>query len=225
MLTSTPQTEYTYSSQELSHTYSYMLPQLLSLLPKSENKEINERLNILDIGSGNGSLCYLLSQQGYRVTGVEPSLSGIKIAKNNFSNCKFLQASVYELPEVLHDRFDIVIAADVIEHLFSPKELIKAARRCLKPDGTLIITTPYHGYLKNLFLALSGKLDAHFTTLWEGGHIKFFSVDSLSKLLKLEDFSDINYAFAGRVPFVWKTMLCSSKPTFDSFENPLNVAK
>jgi hypothetical protein len=38
------------------------------------------------------------------------------------------------------------------------------------------VSTPYHGYHKNLGLALSGKMDAHFTALWEGGHIKFFSI-------------------------------------------------
>jgi hypothetical protein len=38
----------------------------------------------------------------------------------------------------------------------------------------LIITTPYHGYLKNIALSVSVKFDHHVNPLWDGGHIKFF---------------------------------------------------
>jgi len=59
----------------------------------------------------------------------------------------------------------------VIEHLFLPRALLRFAAKVLKPSGSLILSTPYHGYLKNLALALTGKLDKHFTVLWDGGHI------------------------------------------------------
>jgi len=82
----------------------------------------------------------------------------------------------------------------------------------LKPKGCLIITTPYHGYIKNLVLALSGKMDNHFHVLWDGGHIKFFSVKTLTALLKTEGFTDLHFNFAGRFPYLWKSMLCSCYP-------------
>lgn len=71
-------------------------------------------------------------------------------------------------------------------------------------------TTPYHRYLKNLALALSGNLDSHFTTLWDGGHIKFFSVDTLSQLVLSEGFTDPQFQFAGRIPYLWKSMVCAA---------------
>ncbi|MHC5726851.1 MAG: class I SAM-dependent methyltransferase, partial [Nostoc sp.] len=108
------------------------------------------------------------------------------------------------------EKFDIVIAAEVIEHLYYPKELVRNAKECLKPNERLIITTPYHGYLKNLILAISGKMDKHFTTLWDGGHIKFFSVATMTALLETENYTNIKFNFAGRFPYLWKSMLCSS---------------
>jgi 2-polyprenyl-6-hydroxyphenyl methylase/3-demethylubiquinone-9 3-methyltransferase len=54
----------------------------------------------------------------------------------------------------------------------------------LKPAGHFIVSTPYHGWLKNVVLALSGKMDNHFTALWDGGHIKFWSRETLSRLLR-----------------------------------------
>lgn len=147
------------------------------------------------------------------MVGVEESKSGVNLAQENFSSCNFIQGSIYNLPyDKLGDKFDIVIATEVIEHLFYPKELVRAVKKCLKPQGILIITTPYHGYFKNLILALTGKMDYHFTALWDNGHIKFFSVATLTKLLVSEGYTDIKFNFAGRFPWLWKSMICSSTP-------------
>ena len=87
-MTSTLNTEYVWRSRELPHTYSYMLPQLLSLLPPSAVDNTN-KVKVLDLGCGNGSLCSLLSDKGYDVVGLDSSASGIKLARQNFPDCSF----------------------------------------------------------------------------------------------------------------------------------------
>jgi 2-polyprenyl-3-methyl-5-hydroxy-6-metoxy-1,4-benzoquinol methylase len=162
------------------------------------------------LGCGNGSFSNILNDLGYDVVGVEYSTSGIEIAQQQYPNCKFIEASIYDLPySQLKPEFDVVISVEVIEHLFDPKQLIRSAKKCLKPGGTLVLTTPYHGYWKNLALALSGKMDGHFTALWDVGHIKFFSVPTLTQLLTTEGCSNIQFQFAGRFPYLWKSMICS----------------
>jgi 2-polyprenyl-6-hydroxyphenyl methylase/3-demethylubiquinone-9 3-methyltransferase len=69
-----------------------------------------------------------------------------------------------------------VLSLEVIEHIYAPKDYAKSVYEILQPGGLAIISTPYHGYLKNLVLALSGKMDDHFTALWEHGHIEFWSM-------------------------------------------------
>ncbi|HEY9833805.1 MAG TPA: class I SAM-dependent methyltransferase [Stenomitos sp.] len=203
------QYEYSYQDSNLTNAHSFLMAPLLSMLPRSTHSQ-GQKLRVLDLGCGNGSLSHAIAQQGYDVVGVEDSEQGVTIAKKTFPDCHFIQASIYDLPYTdLQNSFDVVIAVEVIEHLFYPKELAKAARKCLKPNGRLILTTPYHGYLKNLVLALSGTMDNHFTVLWDGGHIKFFSVKTLSTLLEEEAYTDIHFKFAGRFPYVWKSMLCS----------------
>jgi len=200
--------EYLYTTNQLSHAHGYLLPSLLSLIPKSKGRE---KLRILDIGCGNGSLTHALAQQGYEVIGMEESSSGAEIAQRNFPDCQFIQGSIYSPPPTLLDNsFGVVISVEVIEHLYYPKELPRLAKRCLRPDGRLIVTTPYHGYLKNLALALVGVMDRHHTVLWDGGHIKFFSVKTLSQLLIAEGYTDLQFKFAGRAPYLWKSMLCSA---------------
>jgi 2-polyprenyl-3-methyl-5-hydroxy-6-metoxy-1,4-benzoquinol methylase len=210
MKTISRQYEYAYLDSDSSHHHNYLISPLLELL--SERQPPNQqKLRVLDLGCGNGSFSNLIAQQGYEVVGVEDSEQGVAIARQSFPDCHFIHASIYALPYAeLESSFDLVISAEVIEHLLYPRELVRAAKKCLKPNGRLILTTPYHGYLKNLVLAISGKMDQHFNPLWDGGHVKFFSVPTLTKLLEEENCVDIRFKFSGRFPFIWKSMLCSS---------------
>ena len=69
------------------------------------------------------------------------------------------------------------------------------------------MTTPYHGYLKNLALSIFGMWDYHHTALWHGGHIKFWSRATLTKLLNENGFDVIEFHGVGRVAYLWKSML------------------
>lgn len=210
METTSKKYEYSYANSNPGHHHAYLLSPLLEMLSHGTLPS-QQKPRVLDLGCGNGSLSHLIAQQGYEVVGVEESESGFKEARLNFTNCHFIQASIYDLPYAKFEKsFDIIISSEVIEHLLYPKDLVRAAKKCLKPNGRLIITTPYHGYLKNIVLALSGKMDQHFTVLWDGGHVKFFSVATMTALLESEGFTHLKFKFAGRFPYVWKSMLCSS---------------
>jgi len=212
MKTTASQYEYSYLDSNPVHHHDYLISPLLELLSQ-EKLSSQAKPRVLDLGCGNGSLSHLIAQQGYEVVGVEDSEQGVAIARRSFPDCHFIQASIYELPYAeLENSFDIVLSAEVIEHLLYPRELVRAAKKCLKPNGRLILTTPYHGYLKNLVLAVSGKMDTHFNPLWDGGHVKFFSVSTLTQLLETENYRNIKYKFSGRTPFLWKSMLCYSSP-------------
>jgi 2-polyprenyl-6-hydroxyphenyl methylase/3-demethylubiquinone-9 3-methyltransferase len=62
---------------------------------------------------------------------------------------------------------------EVVEHVYNPRKYVACVYSLLEECVVAIISTPYHSYIKNLALALTGKMDAHFTALWEFGHIKF----------------------------------------------------
>jgi 2-polyprenyl-3-methyl-5-hydroxy-6-metoxy-1,4-benzoquinol methylase len=117
-----------------------------------------------------------------------------------------------ELPAAINaGSFDLIVSSDLIEHMYRPSELVRAASMLLKPDGHLVVGTPYHGYLKNLALSITGRMDAHLTALWDGGHIKFFSVSSLSHLVRECGFTDLRFSFYGRAPYLWKNMICHAR--------------
>jgi hypothetical protein len=81
------------------------------------------------------------------------------------------------------------------------------ARKLLPVGGYLVISTPYHGYLKNIALSIFNKWDKHHTVLWHGGHIKFWSRKTLTQLLQDNGFEVVGFVGAGRFPYLWKSMI------------------
>lgn len=168
---------------------------------------------VCDLGCGNGFMAARLAELGHDVVGVDASESGIAIARANFPQPAFVQAVI---DSALRERaglgeFDLVVSSDVIEHLYRPADLIEAADALLGPNGQLLIGTPYHGYLKNVVLSVSGKMDTHFEVLHDGGHIKFFSKETLSRLLKSYGFTRLDFSYYGRAPWLWKNMICLAR--------------
>jgi SAM-dependent methyltransferase len=163
---------------------------------------------VIDVGCGNGVLCGALARTGMSVVGCDTSESGIAIARANFPEVEFVRQSLYDPPGAIADRkIDAVIATEVIEHLYEPGALLRFASAVLKPGGHIILTTPYHGYLKNIAIAVLGKWDRHHAPNWDGGHIKFFSRKTLGALLRGHRFDPVLWKGVGRVPGLWKSLV------------------
>lgn len=168
---------------------------------------------ICDLGCGNGYVAGQLAALNYSVVGVDSSKSGLQIARAKNPDLKFVEASIDRSlgVELEKSDFDLVVSSDVVEHLYRPADLFEAALALLKPQGHFVVCAPYHGYLKNLALSVTGRMDAHFSALHDGGHIKFFSVKTLSQLMRSHGFTDLHFSFYGRAPWLWKNMICCAR--------------
>ena len=174
-------------------------------------KKLDGVKSICDLGCGNGHISGRLAALGYHVTGVDASPSGIQIARRAYPEVSFIEGMISRDRDL--GEFDLVISSDVIEHMYCPSDLLEAAQSILKPGGQILVGTPYHGYLKNLVLAATGKMDSHFSALHDGGHIKFFSVKTLSSLMRRHGFQHLSFTFYGRAPWLWKNMICHARKT------------
>ncbi len=176
--------DYGYKNAEDDHTNSYILNKLLSLLGN------NRTSIILDLGCGNGWVVRALLKEGFNVYGTDASVDGINIANQlNPGRFALQDLSSENLPISLSNlHFDTIISTEVIEHLYDPRKFIEFAKRTLLKNGggELILSTPYHGYLKYVALALSGKMDTHLGPLWDGGHIKFWSKKNFDVIARRE---------------------------------------
>lgn len=210
MLTHSNCEEYRYINDEADHTQAYLWPPVLKQLEKLSAPK-SSGMRILDLGCGNGAFAGELSRRGYTVVGVEPSESGIQFARSKWPSLEFHVGSAYDDLASKIGLFDVVVSLEVVEHVYSPKSYAASIRNVLAPHGVAILSTPFHGYWKNLILAASGKMDAHFTVLWEHGHIKFWSPKTLSKLLVESGFDIVGFEYAGRFPPFSKSMIAIAK--------------
>ena len=110
--------------------------------------------------------------------------------------------------------FDVIFSTEVIEHVLGTYKMISEVNRVLKMGGLLILTTPYHGLLKHLMIILF-CFDRHFNNI-EGGHIRFFTIKFLNKLLNEFGFEVIDKKYIGRIKPIAKSIYLVARKNRDA---------
>jgi 2-polyprenyl-3-methyl-5-hydroxy-6-metoxy-1,4-benzoquinol methylase len=194
--------EYVWTDSDVPESHAYLMPPTLKTF-----RELRVR-TVLDLGCGNGAGSAVLHSEGFEVTGCDVSASGIAFARQAHPGIDFFDQDVScPLPATCTGHYDAVVSHEVVEHLFQPRHLVTSAYTALRPGGVFIISTPFHGYWKNLALALTNSLDRHWHPLRDFGHVKFFSKKTLAALLRETGFSVKRISGIGRIPVLARSML------------------
>ncbi len=196
---------YSYSTSKAEHTEGFLWNPIFRALGEPRGRAV------FDLGCGVGAFADALYRRGFKVRAVDPSLAGIKIAREAYPGPLFDVGSTDDDLAAKFGTFDALTSLEVIEHVYAPRQFAKQAFGLLEPGGVACITTPYHGYWKNLSIAVLGSFDRHFTALWDHGHIKFWSFKTLNILLREAGFVDIRFLRVGRFPPLAKSMIAIAK--------------
>jgi SAM-dependent methyltransferase len=193
--------DYGWHSNAESCSHPYLLPLVAGICRKNGTKKL------LDVGTGNGSALPVWKEQGWSVSAMEPDAAGFGLAKQVVGVDVRMLGVGNPLPIEWQGAFDAVVSLEVVEHLFNPHHLVETATTALRAGGIAVVSTPYHGFVKNLALSLTNKWDFHHHPLRVGGHIKFWSESTLSSLFRNGPFRLLEFHGAGRFPFLWKSMV------------------
>jgi 2-polyprenyl-3-methyl-5-hydroxy-6-metoxy-1,4-benzoquinol methylase len=194
---------YSYASTDGAHSDAYLWGTVEAIL----NNRFKDQARVFDLGCGNGTLARRLQSIGYEVCGVDPSEDGIEHAKRADPATRLEIGSAYDPLAEKFGTFPAVVSLEVVEHVYYPRLFAKCVSDLLEPGGLAIISTPYHGYLKNLALSLSGRWDGHFTALWDHGHVKFWSIATLTELFRELGMERESVHRVGRIPILAKSMI------------------
>lgn len=165
---------------------------LYKVLREIKNLKFKDRQNIkiLEIGCADGSFSSVLKDEGYDVFAVDISEKAIENAKKNG-----LQATVVDIERGINfqrDFFDIVIAAEVIEHIYDTDFVLNEIKRVMKKDGYLFITTPNLASLKNRVRLLLGEYPQYSEFRIgdnQAGHIRNYTPKVLKQQLEQHGFA------------------------------------
>ena len=109
---------------------------------------------VLEIGCSDGEFLKLLKVEGWEVKGLEVSKKAVQKARK-----KGIDADVCDVNNKLplkDNSFDVIVAGEVMEHLFEDLDFLDECHRVLKEEGILIVTTPNLISLKNRILMFLG---------------------------------------------------------------------
>jgi 2-polyprenyl-3-methyl-5-hydroxy-6-metoxy-1,4-benzoquinol methylase len=166
--------------------------------------------HVLDVGCGEGRFTAALVDAGARVVGIDVAQEPLRRARAERSDLD-LQFVPAQGPWPLEDTsFDAVWAGETIEHVADTAGWLSEVRRVLRPGGLLLLSTPAHGPLTLLGLALSRRaFAARFDP--SSDHLRFYSRATLAELLGEFGFAEIALRGIGGVPGARRTLLAAAR--------------
>jgi 2-polyprenyl-3-methyl-5-hydroxy-6-metoxy-1,4-benzoquinol methylase len=169
---------------------------------------------VLDLGCGEGWFAQQLAQRGMQVVGADVAGEPLRRARAHHPGLRLELITQGEQWPFAVAEFDAVWAGEVIEHVADTAAWLSELRRVLAPEGTLLLSTPAHGLLRRLGLALlPGAFEAHFDP--RGDHLRFYTVSSLRALLHDFRFEEVRIDRAGGIPGVRACLLaCARRARF-----------
>jgi glycosyltransferase involved in cell wall biosynthesis len=153
---------------------------------------------VLDVGCGQGELGHLLKQKGHYVFGVD-------WAHPKFALDGFVQADIGAgLPSTVTEKFDVVLLADVLEHMPDPQHLLEDIKKRLSPGGSVLVSLPNAVHWSVRAHIASGRFDYGNKGILDRGHLRFFTRASAERLFKDAGFE---LATERTTPVPWENVL------------------
>jgi glycosyltransferase involved in cell wall biosynthesis len=134
---------------------------------------------ILDLGCSSGRLGELLRLSGHRVVGVDSvKLDGVADRLD-----EFIEADLNSgIPEEVGTDFDVVLIADLLEHLIDPASFLAQVRGLLSPRGVVMVSVPNVAHWYPRLRVAAGKFDYERRGVFDKGHLRFFTRRSFERM-------------------------------------------
>ncbi|GGR72813.1 2-polyprenyl-3-methyl-5-hydroxy-6-metoxy-1,4-benzoquinol methylase [Nocardioides luteus] len=145
---------------------------------------------VLDVGCWTGEVGRILTERGCTVTGIEIDPEAAALAEKVLERVIVADLDSTPLTELAEPgAYDVVIFADVLEHLLDPRAALEQARSLLAPGGRVVVSIPNvtHGSVR--LALLQGRWQTTDTGLLDRTHIRFYSREGL-----LDLFAEAGYA-------------------------------
>jgi SAM-dependent methyltransferase len=138
---------------------------------------------VLEVGCWSGHVTEHLVAAGNRVVGVELDPSAAQAARRWAERVHVVDLDVTALSTLEHDRFDVILLGDVLEHFRDPSAVLADLVSLLEPDGRLVVSVPHVGHIDVRLHLLEGRWEYQHDGLLDRTHLRWFTRAGLRDLL------------------------------------------
>ena len=138
--------------------------------------------SVLELGCWNGHVSGAIVAAGNRVVGVDVDADELA-ANPHIERGHVVDLDVQRLSEIEHERFDVIVLGDVLEHLRRPDEVLRDLTQLLDDGGRFVISVPNVSHVDIRLHLLSGRWDYQDVGLLDRTHLRWFTRAGLRSLL------------------------------------------
>lgn len=146
--------------------------------------------NLLDVGCGDGSTAYAIKTKTNAkfVAGIEIFSDAADKAALKLDNV--ICGNIEEIePDFNGKKFDLIVCADVLEHLTDPWKALEKLKTLLTENGKLIASIPNIAYFPVIMQILRDRFEYEESGVLDKTHYRFFTLHTIKKL-----FADCGYS-------------------------------
>lgn len=185
------------------HNYEYQVGMDADSAPARVVRLVGEGKRVLEIGAGPGSITRLLSSvSNCRVTALEIDSEAIKKLAPFCERVYQVDLNDKAWPVVIEsgDRFEAIVAADVLEHVYEPLAVLTAMKGFLNEEGYMIVSVPHVGHSAVHACLLDEDFEYRDFGLLDRTHIRFFGIRNIQKLFEDAGMKIVHAEFVVRNP-------------------------
>lgn len=190
------------SADELErHLYDYPVDPTSDTAPARVSRMVGSGKKVLEIGAGPGSITRVLRAQGNQIVALEVDQTAIPHLKRHCERVVSADLNRADWPSLFEgEKFDAVIAADVLEHLTDPWSTLERMRSLLAPAGVLVLSVPHAAHACILACLLHEDVEYRDWGLLDRTHIRFFGLKNLQDAVRRAGLKVVRGEFVVRAP-------------------------
>ena len=167
------------------HKYEYQIDTRSGTAPAQVIRMVGQNKRVLEIGAGPGSITRLLKEaNNCSVVALERDESAIKKLACYCNKVVKADLNDPDWPQLLGDeaKFDVLVCADVLEHVYDPAEVLSGMTRFLERDTSLVVSLPHVGHAAIHACLFDSDFEYRDWGLLDRTHIRFFGLTNIAAL-------------------------------------------
>ena len=141
-------------------------------------------MRVLDVGCGDGSLGAALTSLGNACYGITISECEAAIARQQMAQVQVLDIESADVLPYPEQSFDVVIFADVLEHLRCPGKVLNLVKPYLKPGGMVVASIPNVAHISVRWGLLRGRFHYAPSGILDETHLRFYTLKTAKALIE-----------------------------------------